>query len=548
MEKKSLASGNNFAPRVTNGAQRKDSGFSRCALRVARCPKAVLFLMAFLLICVTGYAENTSLPVRKAAVAGGFYPAGSKELEKMVDTLILEAHPPEVKGKVRGIIVPHAGYIFSGRVAADAYKTLQGQDIKTVVLLGNCHTEGFNGISVYKGGAFETPLGLVEIDQDLAAIIMATNPQMILDRPSVHQQDHILEVQLPFLQRVLHHFKIVPIVFGNDHPALTQILADALKDTVDDKTLIVVSTDMSHYPPYALATTADHETIRAISSGKAKNLDTTLQRLSGEHIPNAVTFLCGVSAVRTLLLIAQDLGLSNPQLLKYTNSGDSFAGDKNRVVGYSSFVITDPDSTPAPLLPEGEIKVAAEKNDDLLNPAEQKELLSIARASVESAIRGKFEPPPTPQSEMLHKHLGAFVTLHKHGQLRGCIGRFEPDIPLYLVVTQMAIAAATQDRRFQPVSRDELGQLDYEVSVLSPTRNVKSADEIDIGKHGVTVGKAWHSGVFLPQVAKETGWSKEEFLAELCSQKAGLPRDCWKDPSVQLSVFTAQVFAEEEKK
>lgn len=500
-------------------------------------------LSVFLLLTLDsslGSAADSSLPIRKAAVAGGFYPGSKPELENFVDTMLRQTTPSVIKGNIRGIIVPHAGYIYSGPVAAYAYKALEGQDIKTVIILSNSHTDWFSGISIYKEGSFETPLGLVEIDKAFAEKIMAASPKVIIERPSAHMREHTLEVQLPFLQRVLKNFKIVPLVFGNDDSALTTLLADALKKNIDDKTLIVASTDMSHYPPYDAASTADHQTIQAIQTGKAENLDATLKKLGGERVPNAETFLCGVSGVRTLLLVSQTLGFSNVHFLNYSNSGDSFMGDKSRVVGYSSFAFTKSGESEA-----DKPKPFSEEN--LLNNAEREELLAMARSTVESYVRTQKVPTLTPTSQTLQQKLGAFVTLNEYGQLRGCIGRFEPGIPLYEVISQMAIAAATQDPRFRPVNPDELGKLEYEISVLSPLRDIKSADEIVIGKHGVTVSKGFHHGVFLPQVATETGWSKEEFLSELCSQKAGLPRNCWKDPSVKLQVFTAEVFSEEKK-
>jgi AmmeMemoRadiSam system protein A len=181
-----------------------------------------------------------------------------------------------------------------------------------------------------------------------------------------------------------------------------------------------------------------------------------------------------------------------------------------------------------------------------LNQEEQKELLKIARNAVETYIRTGKTPASKPAAPALNEKLGVFVTLEEQGQLRGCIGRFEPNIPLYQVVTEMAVAAATQDPRFSPVTVAELSKLDYEISVLSPLRKVGSADEIVVGTHGVQVQKGFRGGVFLPQVATENNWNKETFLSVLCMQKAGLPPDCWKDPGTRLSVFTAQVFGEKE--
>ncbi len=496
--------------------------------------------------------SNQNSDARKPAVAGTFYPADKATLTQLVDDLLREANPPEIKGTIRAIIVPHAGYTYSGPVAAMAYKILKNRDVRTVVLMSNCHSEGFDGISVYSKGAFETPLGSVPIDTVLAEKLIAANPK-IMNRPSAHLQEHTLEVQLPFIQRVMKDFKIVPIEFGSDSPELTRILADALRKNIDDKTLIIASTDMSHYPPYEAAKTSDRETINAILSGKAQDLDATLAALESKDVPNAQTFLCGVSAVRTVLLLSETLNPIDIRLLKYSNSGDT-SGDRNRVVGYSAIVFTTsltatqsvPETPPTQSSPAQSKRISS-TGEEMLNTAEQEELLSVARVTVENYVLNRKVPAYTPTSAKLQEKLGAFVTLKTNGHLRGCIGQFEPAEPLYRVVQQVGIAAAMQDPRFHPVSMDELEKIDYEISVLSPLRKVASANEIEMEKHGVQVSRGFNSGVFLPQVATETGWNKETFLSELCSQKAGLPSDCWKDPKVNLYVFTAQVFSEEKK-
>ncbi|MDD5226159.1 MAG: AmmeMemoRadiSam system protein B [Candidatus Omnitrophica bacterium] len=482
--------------------------------------------------------EEKNSSVRKAAVAGGFYPGDKATLEKYVDTLLRQANPPKITEPVRAIMVPHAGYVFSGLVAAYAYRELEGRDIKTVILIGNSHRHFFDGIAVYAKGAFETPLGLVPVDETFAAKLLTADPA-IADRPDIHEDDHVLEVQLPFLQRVLKDFKIVPILFSGDSPELAQKLARILSPLMNDKILIVASTDMSHYPSYVDAETADKKMLAAIETGQMANLDATLQALATQHIPQAETFLCSPDGVRVVLLLAQNFRNPQPVLLKYMNSGDT-SGDKSRVVGYGAvaFVAKQDEKSRTPPPAAGEKGISSQG---------KKELLQIARSTAENYVRAGKIPELSPSAPALKQPMGAFVTLRENGQLRGCIGRFEPSEPLYKTVQQMAASAATQDPRFKPVSADELGKLEYEISVLSPLKNIKSAEEIELGKHGVAISKGIHHGVFLPQVATETGWSKEEFLGELCSQKAGLPRDCWKDPEVNLQVFTADVFSEEKK-
>jgi len=490
--------------------------------------------------------QAPGIPIRKAAVAGSFYPGEKVTLENYVDELLRQADPPKIANSIRAIMVPHAGYIFSGPVAAYAYKAIEGRDIRTVILIGNSHRRDFDVIAIDARGAFETPLGLVPIDETFAAKLLASDPS-IVDRPDFHESDHVLEVQLPFLQRVLKNFQIVPILLSGDSPGLAKKLANVLAPLMDDKTLVIASTDMSHYPPYAEASSADQATLDAILTRKTENLDSTLESLALKRVPQADTFLCSPSGVRVVMLLAQDPRGLQPILLKYANSGDSPAGEKGRVVGYGAVAfVAKPTSMAAVTLPEKEI-VNPEASEGILKRSEQAELLGIARSTVESYIRTGKVPEVTPRSESLQKPFGAFVTLKENGQLRGCIGRFEASEPLYRIIRKMAVSAATEDPRFRPVSTDELGKLEYEISILSSLKKVANADEIVLGKHGVTVSKGFHHGVFLPQVATETGWSKDEFLGELCSQKAGLPFDCWKDPDVDLEIFTAEVFEEEKK-
>ena len=501
--------------------------------------KKVLFFVIFILLVVGATlvfdqkifmkkedSKKEELPIREPAVAGAFYPAGKADLSSAVDGYLSKAEVSGIGKYVKGLIVPHAGYDYSGPVAAYGYKTLIGQDIKRVVLVGSSHHEYFEGASVYLKGYYKTPLGLVEIDSEFNKKLMAKS-----DKISYHQsadsQEHSLEVQLPFLQRVLgDNFKIVPIIIGNQ-PGAVDILINALKNLIDENTLLIASSDLSHYPKYEDAKYSDNKVIEAILTGKRENLRNTISELEKENIPNLQTCACGHDAIEVVMGLTQN---KKATLLKYANSGDTPVGDKAQVVGYVA------------------IAFSSDVSEDELGKTEQKRLLEIARQAVETYIKDGKTIEPKEDNPILNRHLGAFVTLKKHDQLRGCIGRFEPDIPLYQVVIQMAIAAATQDARFYPVSQDELKDLEYEISVLSPLKKVDSWKDIEIGKHGVQVIQGGHSGVFLPQVATENNWDCETFLSILCTQKAGLPSDCYKDPEASIYVFTAQVFNEEDVK
>jgi MEMO1 family protein len=492
--------------------------------------------LLILLFAASCSAQPPADDVRQPAVAGAFYPASPDELGKMIDGFLAAANPPAIAGQIRAFVVPHAGYVYSAPVAAFAYKAIEGKPFKTVVIVGNSHHEGYEGASVYNHGKFRTPLGDVEVDEDLAGRLLAYNPKAIYCRDSPHIPEHSLEVQIPFLQKVLGSFKIVPILLGTESKGVADVLGDALAENAGPDTLVIASSDMSHYPPYANAVFADGKVANAIASGSEENVERTIRQLESMGVPNAATFLCGEGAVKSVMHYADKIGAKTGQLLKYENSGDA-AGTKDRVVGYCAVAFSS----------EGGSNMPAKQNKDeeVLNKDEQQELLKLAKMTVESVVKTGKKPDYANKMPGLDRPLGAFVTLREKGELRGCIGRFEPDVPIHEVVMEMAIAAATQDYRFPPVSEGELGKLEYEISVLSPLRKVKSWKEIEIGKHGVEVARGMRRGVFLPQVATETGWDLETFMNNLCEHKAGLPADSWKDPKTDIFVFTAQVFGAE---
>lgn len=467
------------------------------------------------------FEEKRRLP----AVAGQFYPEEKKELEKMVKEYLAQTEVPEIEGEIFGLILPHAGYIFSGPVAAFGASAISAKTFDTVIIIADSHYERFDGVSIWPAGVWETPLGEVEIDKELAANILSESDRFIV-RDSAHLFEHSIEVQIPFLQEVLKDFKILPIVFGSEDKDWKALSRAILKNIKNKKILIIASTDLSHYPPYQEAKEADLEILETILKINPEALKEKIKELEQRNIPNAQTFICAQDSVKTLLEIARNLK-AEAKLLKYANSGDVSVGDKSQVVGYGAVAFYLPSVV--------SLKVGR------LTQKEKAELLDIARTSVESFIREGKIPEFEVESERLKKKQGAFVTLKKHGQLRGCIGHAAEDIPLYKVVSQMAIAAAVQDYRFPPVTEEELPELEYEISVLSPFRKIDSWQEIQIGVHGVQVVAGNRTGLFLPQVATENNWDLETFLNHLMI-KAGLWFDYWKENPIELYVFEAEVF------
>jgi len=464
--------------------------------------------------------------IRPPAVAGTFYPDDKNELDKILTGLINQSEKITTDGKLRILIVPHAGIQYSGPTAAAGFKQIENLNYRRVIILGASHRAWFNHAAVFANGAWETPLGKVEIDENLAANLI--NESNIIEDNSPHQEEHSLEVELIFLQKVLKDFKIVPILVSQTDENLINDLAQKIAHNFDGQTLLVISTDLSHYPPYEVAKKVDNQTIEAILSGEPKKFAQTIQNLEQAGYPNLQTACCGLEAVKVGLKVGQLLKV-NWQKIKYENSGDT-AGEKSQVVGYAAV---------------GGFSKNLPADADYLDENAQKEALEIARKTLEEYLTSGKIPEISPKNPSLLENLGAFVTLRKHGELRGCIGEFEPKEPLYKVIQRMAAAAATEDPRFPPVSASELKDIKIEISVITPKRKISDWKEIELGKHGVVVQKGFHSGTFLPQVATETGWSLEEFLSQLCWQKAGLPADCYKDPSVNLYVFEAQVFEED---
>jgi hypothetical protein len=467
------------------------------------------------------FAANVSAEsVQKPVVAGSFYPAEAVILARQVDKYLEDARPRQIDGEIVALISPHAGYEYSGPVAAYGYKAVSGRKYDTVVIIAPSHRLIFDGATVLEKDGYETPLGTVPIDVDFVKKLMRAEKVTVVSKPQAFDDEHSLEVQIPFLQRSLKDFKLVPVIIGrpdyNTCIGLTRGLVKVIKAS-GKSVLIVASTDLSHYYKYEDAVVKDQATISEIM-----NYDP--RRFAGK-IGERECELCGSAPVIVAMMAGRELGAEKICVLKYANSGDT-AGDKSRVVGYGSIVIYKAEEA------------------KMLTSAQKKELLGIARKTIESCVKGGKAPVLKTDDPALAKEEGAFVTIHKDGELRGCIGNIIGRQPLYLTVRDMAIESSTADPRFTPVGPGELKDIKIEISVLSEPRRVGSAEEIRMGEHGVIVKSGYRSGVFLPQVATETGWSREEFLSNLCEHKAGLPADAWKDKKTELYVFTAQVFSE----
>jgi AmmeMemoRadiSam system protein B/AmmeMemoRadiSam system protein A len=476
---------------------------------------------------------------RKPVVANQFYPGDPVALTKEITNFFKKAKKEPIVGKVVALIAPHAGYMYSGQVAAHSFKLLEGLSFETVVIISPSHIAYFPGASVYNGGAYETPLGAIPVDTTIAGKIADADKRVSLSTQGHGfvggRGEHALEVELPFLQVVLGKFKLVPIVMGDQDWATCEALSQALTKALRGQAaLIVASTDLSHFHPYQEAVRLDKMVLEHVNAFDPEGLFKDLAAGACEA--------CGGGPVTATMLAAKGLGADKSKVLKYANSGD-VTGDRSGVVGYMAAVMYDSESNP-------DSQEKSEKNEkdvaEGLSHQDKETLIKIARTTIEHKVKGEQPPDLEVDSPILKEKRGAFVTIHKHGQLRGCIGYIEAIKPLYLTIREMAEAAALHDHRFPPVSSEELSSLDLEISVLTPLRRIENIDEIEIGKHGILLKKGYHQGVFLPQVATEQGWDRITFLNQIC-YKAGI-RDinCWKEKDAEIYIFSAEVF--EEKK
>lgn len=277
--------------------------------------------------------------IRKPAVAGSFYLADAAELDKEITTLINQSKKISLAGKIKILIVPHAGIVFSGPTAASGFKQVENQDYSKIIILGVSHRAWFDHAAVYDKGIWETPLGKIDVDENLASAIIAQNQKIIADQ-NVHQDEHSLEVELIFLQKVLKNFKILPILLSQTSDQLISDLAKKISQNFDDQTLLVVSTDLSHYPLYEIANQVDNKTISAILSGNLEKFSQTISNLESAGYTGLETAACGQKAIEVALKVGQILKLKFKKI-KYQNSGDMPFGKKSQVVGYATIIGTN---------------------------------------------------------------------------------------------------------------------------------------------------------------------------------------------------------------
>lgn len=456
---------------------------------------------------------------REPVVAGRFYPEDAARLAAAVRGLLADAVAQRGAPPI-ALVVPHAGYVYSGQIAADGFRQAQGGSYDVVVLLGTNHTAaGFRGVSIYAGPGLRTPLGVAEVDVRLARDLIAADPAFVFD-DAVHEQEHSIEVQVPFVQVALPGVKILPAIVASLDPGLCARFAQALaRATGGRKVLVVASSDLSHYPAHDDARASDAAVLAAIAALDGPGLRRTIATEMRKGRPNLETCACGEAPILAAIEAAKALGATRGVVLSYANSGDTAVGNAESVVGYGAVALSE---GPAGADLSALTREKAAPAGLSLGTAEKRALLRFARRSIERFLAGGIPPLARDLPPALDRKQGVFVTLRKRGALRGCVGHTGEDVPLGRATGMMALHAAFRDARFAPLAPSELGEIEIEVSVLTPLAQVAGPSAIRIGEDGVALRMAGRFALFLPEVAVENGWDRAALLDNLCA-KAGLP-------------------------
>ena len=476
--------------------------------------------------------------IRKPAVAGSWYEGNPDKLRAAVKRYVENAKFISVPGEVIGIISPHAGHVYSGPVAGYAFKHIMGKEFETVVVVAPNHADPrLSFSSVYTRGAYETPLGVIPVDIETAkAIAEYDKSDSVKESDLGHMtgyggsKEHTLEIILPFIQVAVGDFKLVPIVMGDNDRGFNScsVLAKAIVSAVEGKkALIVASSDLSHF--------YDVGTLKIMDNSVREHIESYDPEGLLKDMASGKCEACGGLPIVAVMMACKELGATEANVLNMANSGD-ITGDYSGPVGYLAAVITTPAGENSSAEKEAKVGV------DLGVSEEEKDVLrNVVKKTLETVVNGGAVPKFDNYSGKLGEEWGAFVTLTKKGQLRGCIGHIVGDKPLIETVAEMAKAAALQDWRFTPVKPSELPDIDFEISVLTPIRKIDNIEEIVVGRDGIIISRGMNHGLLLPQVATEYGWDRITFLEHTCI-KAGLPGDAWKDKKTTIEMFSADVF------
>ncbi len=474
------------------------------------------FFFTFFLVSLLAFESFPSNNIRMPVWAGKFYPATQSGLKQTINILTQKSRQTTVNippnEKLKAIILPHAGYIYSGFTAAHASLVLSEKQFNKVILLGPDHRIGFNHCAISNVKGYQTPLGFTGLHEDVNLLKKSNLFQSI---QKSHEVEHSIEVILPFLQYYLKQFQLVPIVIGR--PPDINVIADAIEPLLDSNTLLVVSSDLSHFLPYSEALSRDKETIDLILNDKPEKLN------------KRDNCACGKTPILILMEIARRRHWK-PIPLNYTNSGDT-AGDRSKVVGYAAI---------------------AYFGEPSLSQKQGQVLVKLARRTIMEKLGRKM---PADQARQLsaalkdsyfNERCGTFVTLKSDGRLRGCIGSLTSNESIRIGITRNALNAAFGDPRFPPLTASEFKNVDIEISILTQPKPIEYTDYSDlvaklrVNTDGVILRKGRALATFLPQVWKQLP-QPDVFLSHLCA-KAGLSSDSWKNTKLEILTYQVQYF------
>ncbi|MGM0451619.1 MAG: AmmeMemoRadiSam system protein B [Thermodesulfobacteriota bacterium] len=487
----------------------------------------ILFVIAIFLFCPASGGAADGGNVRRAVMAGRFYPGDPQQLEQMIHRFTERARKTELdlpeNRTLKALIMPHAGYVYSGWTAAHAVIPLKGRDYDKVVVMAPDHRVGLKNGAISDVDAYATPLGRIDLHPE--AKRLRKRFSCFESNAASDDREHAVEVVLPFLQQALPEFELIPIVMGSGD---ADQYIDAVETVMGDDTLLVVSTDLSHYLPYSKAVKQDRQTIEQI------------EQLDPDFLKKGRNRACGHTPLRVVIELAEQ-GNWQPVVLDYCNSGDT-AGKRDKVVGYTTIAFY------------GEKTMANENSSQQFDEEKGRVLVELARKTIASRLGEKHESSvnlhDTVQADKdFQRPRGTFVTLKKADELRGCIGNLNPDKPLAEGVKDNALNAAFHDPRFPPLSKEELEKVRIEVSLLTEPAPLDYKGGEDLlakltpNVDGVIIRKGSHSATFLPQVWEQLP-DKESFLQHLCL-KAGLPANEWQNGNLTVYTYRVQYFEEQ---
>ncbi len=504
----------------------------------------VLFLLLPILAFCSTPTEKSPL-IRKAAKAGSWYDGSREGLDRSLSTFLENVPSCDLKGHLHALISPHAGYTWSGRCAAAAFKCIQGKNYRRVFVLGFSHHHLIRGVAVSSFDYYDTPLGRVSVDREICEKLLK-NKKIFTTHKKAEEIEHSIENQVPFLQKTLRNFKIVPIMIGRlSSEEEYRDVASALKEYMDPHTLFVISSDFTHYGRnYGYLPFKENikKNLEALDKGAISNILKVDFKGFQNYLSDTGDTICGSHPIGVLLqLLDKDF---KGHLRMYYRSAD-LTGDFSNSVSYAAIAFTsskrnEKNPSPNPSL--------STEDPFQLNPKEQEILLKIARATLISHLTGspslKELLKKVAITDRMKEKRGVFVTLEKAHRLRGCIGYIQGIKPIFEAVQDNARSAATKDYRFPPMKASEIDKVKIEISVMTPLKQILSLDEIKVGRDGLIIEHKGRRGVLLPQVATDNNWNREQFLDAIC-RKAGLPESTWRTEKPVLKIFSAQVFGEE---